>query len=158
MKRGKILFLQIAVYVIGAVVVSLCIFALPPLASYAAEKNPEYAYLQYPVLIGLYVTAIPFFIALYQALKLISYITQNKPFSVPAVKALGLIKYSAMTIGVLYVAGMIVLGTQNALHPGIAIIGLVIFFASMVIMVFSDVLQELLKNVLKIKTENDLTI
>ncbi|TCT17499.1 DUF2975 family protein [Melghiribacillus thermohalophilus] len=158
MKRGKILFLQIAVYVIGAVVVSLCIFALPPLASYAAEKNPEYAYLQYPVLIGIYVTAIPFLIALYQALKLISYITQNKPFSVPAVKALGRIKYSAMTIGVLYVAGMIVLGTQNALHPGIAIIGLVIFFASMVIMVFSDVLQELLKNVLKIKTENDLTI
>ncbi|MBO8157180.1 MAG: DUF2975 domain-containing protein [Bacillaceae bacterium] len=158
MKRGKILFLQIAIYVIGAVVFSLCIFALPPLASSAAEMYPEYAYLQYPVLIGLYVTVIPFCFALYQALKLISYITQNNPFSVPAVKALGLIKYSAMTIGVLYITGMIVLGTQNALHPGIAIIGLVIFFASMAIMAFSDVLQELLKNVLKMKTENDLTI
>ena len=53
---------------------------------------------------------------------------------------------------------MILLGTQNALHPGIAIIGLVIFFASIVIMLFTAVLQELLKNVLKIKTENDLTI
>ena len=61
-------------------------------------------------------------------------------------------------ISVLYVIGMILLGTQNALHPGIAIIGLVIFFASIVIMLFTAVLQELLKNVLKIKTENDLTI
>ena len=53
---------------------------------------------------------------------------------------------------------MILLGTQNALHPGIAIIGLVILFASTVILLFTAVLQELLKNALRIKSENDLTI
>ena len=48
-------------------------------------------------------------------------------------------------ISVLYVIGMILLLTQNALHPGIAIIGLVIFFASIVIMLFTAVLQEHIK-------------
>lgn len=48
--------------------------------------------------------------------------------------------------------------SQNALHPGIAIIGLTIIFTSVVIAVFTAVLQKLLKNVLDIKSENDFTV
>ena len=158
MKRGKVTFLKIAVFTIGIIMLSLFIFALPSLAKYSVEMNPEYTNLQYPVLIGLYLTGIPFFFALYQALKLLSYIESNNAFSELAVASLRFIKYCASMISVLYVIGMILLGTQNALHPGIAIIGLVIFFASIVIMLFTAVLQELLKNVLKIKSENDFTI
>jgi len=157
-KQGKIRFLKLAVYGIGIIILLLCILALPFLAKHAAEENPEYAHLQYPVLIGLYITAIPFFFALYQALKLLGYIENNNAFSELSVKALGLIKYCASTISILYVVGMILLAVQNALHPGIAVIGFVIFFTSVVIMIFMDVLQELLENVLKIKLENDLTI
>ena len=158
MIRGKVTFLKVVVFTIGIIMLGLFIFALPSLAKYSVEMNPEYANLQYPVLIGLYLTGIPFFLALYQALKLLSYIEKNNAFSELAVTSLRFIKYCASMISVLYVIGMILLGTQNALHPGIAIIGLVIFFASIVIMLFTAVLQELLKNVLKIKTENDLTI
>lgn len=158
MKQGKIRFLKLAVYGIGIIILLLCIFALPFLAKHAAEANPEYAHLQYPVLIGLYITTIPFFFALYQALKLLGYIENNNAFSELSVKGLALIKYCASTISILYVVGMILLAVQNALHPGIAIIGFVIFFTSVVIMIFMDVLQELLENVLKIKLENDLTI
>jgi hypothetical protein len=158
MKQGKISLLKVAVYVIGIFILGLCLFALPSLAKHSAEMNPEYAYLQYPVLIGLYVTAVPFYYALYQALKLISNIENNSAFSELAVNTLGIIKHCASTISVLYIVGMIVLGVQNALHPGIAIIGLVIVFASIIILLFTAVLQELLKNVLRIKSENDLTI
>ncbi len=42
--------------------------------------------------------------------------------------------------------------------PGIILIGLVIVFASMVIAVFSAVLQRLLKEAIDIKSENDLTV
>jgi len=42
--------------------------------------------------------------------------------------------------------------------PGVILIGMVIIFASMVIAVFAAVLQKLLKNVLDIKSENDLTV
>lgn len=158
MKQGKVTYLKIVAYVIGVIILSLCIFALPSLARHTSEVYPEYAHLKYPVLIGLYFTAIPFFFALYQALKLLGYIENHNAFSELAVNALGLIKHCASTISILYIVGMILLGTQNALHPGIAIICLVIFFTSIVIMLFTAVLQELLKNVLKIKSENDLTI
>ena len=61
MKRGKVTFLKVAVFTIGIIMLSLFIFALPSLAKYSVEMNPEYANLQYPVLIGLYLTGIPFF-------------------------------------------------------------------------------------------------
>ncbi|RSD29567.1 DUF2975 domain-containing protein [Mesobacillus subterraneus] len=158
MEQGKITLLKVAVCVIGVVILSLCVFALPSLAKDSAEMNPELAYLQYPVLIGLYLTAIPFFYALSQALKLLSYIEKNNAFSEVAVNSLGIIKYCASTISFLYVLGMIILGTQDALHPGIAILGLVIVLTSIVSMVFTAVLQQLLNNVLNLKSENDLTI
>ncbi|WP_210367443.1 DUF2975 domain-containing protein [Bacillus sp. REN3] len=158
MERGTTLFLKAAVFLIGITVLTLCIFWLPWLANDTAEMYPEFAYLQYPVLIGLYGTAIPFFIALYQALKLLNCIDHNKAFSGVSVKALKSIKYCSVTISILYAIGMIFLISQNALHPGIAIIGFLIILASVVISVFTAVLQKLLQNALDIKSENDLTV
>ena len=100
MKQGSTLFLKIAVILIGIPVLALCIFWLP--MNYAAELYPDYAYLQYPILIGVYASAIPFFFALYQALKLLSYIDKNKAFSELSVKALKNIKYCAITISIIY--------------------------------------------------------
>lgn len=158
MKQGTTIFLKIAVFLIGITVLVLCIFWLPWLANDTAEMFSEFAYLQYPVLIGLYVTAIPFFLALYQALKLLNYIENNNAFSELSVKVLKYIKYCAITISILYVIGTIFFMSQNALHPGIAIIGFTIIFTSIVIAVFTEVLQKLLKNALDIKSENDLTV
>ncbi|MBS4209518.1 DUF2975 domain-containing protein [Bacillus sp. FJAT-50079] len=158
MKQGKITFLKTTIYVIGLVILCLCVFALPSLARYSAEMNPEYAYLQYPVLIGLYLTAIPFFFALYQVLKLLNYIENNHAFSELALHALNQVKHCAVIIIILYVIGMVFLGSQNALHPGIALIGFVILFSTIVIFFFAAVLQELLKNGLTIKLENEWTI
>lgn len=158
MEQGTTLFLKITVFLIGITVLALCIFLLPWLASYTAEMYPEFAYLQYPILIGLYVTVIPFLIALYQALKLLNYIDNNNAFSELSVKSLKYIKYCAVIISILYVIGIIIVMSQNAFQPGIAIIGFTIIFTSVVIAVFTAVLQKLLKNALDIKSENDLTV
>lgn len=158
MKRGSTIFLKIAVFLIGVIVLSLCIFFLPWLANDTAEMFPEFAFLQYPVLLGLYVTTIPFFVALYQAIRLLKLIDNEDAFSESSVNSLNLIKYCAITISILYVIGFILLMSQSALHPGIAIIGFIIIFASVVIAVFAGVLQKLLRNALDIKSENDLTV
>lgn len=158
MKRGSTIFLKIAVFLIGVIVLSLCIFFLPWLANDTAEMFPEFAFLQYPVLLGLYLTTIPFFVALYQAIRLLKLIDNEDAFSESSVNSLNLIKYCAITISILYVIGSILLMSQSALHPGIAIIGFIIFFASVVIAVFAGVLQKLLRNTLDIKSENDLTV
>jgi hypothetical protein len=157
MKRGTISFLKVAIFIIGMIILVLCAW-LPGLASDAARMNPEYAYLQYPVLVGVYISVIPFFLALFQAFKLLGYIENGSAFSQLAVISLQSIKYCAIAISIIYAAGSIMLISQNALHPGIAIIGLVIIFTSLVISVFSGLLQALLSRALEIKTENDLTV
>ncbi|KZZ84694.1 DUF2975 domain-containing protein [Bacillus sp. SJS] len=158
MKQYKITFLKITIFIIGLTILSLCIFLLPNLARDAAVMDPENAYLKIPVLMGLYLTAIPFFLALYQALKILNYIKRKDAFTDLSVISLGYVRNCAIAIIVLYVIGMIMLTVLNALHPGIALLGIVIIFASLVIAVFSAILQELLRNAIQLKSENELTV
>ncbi|EEL51823.1 DUF2975 domain-containing protein [Bacillus mycoides] len=158
MKQVSTLFLKIAVMLIGIPILALCIFGLTWLANHPV--HPNYAHILYPILIIMCVSAIPFFIALYQAFQLLSYIDKNKAFSKLSVRALKNIKYCAITISILYMIGMpffyFLAEMDDA--PGIIVIGLVISFASMVIAVFAAVLQKLLKEAIDIKSENDLTV
>lgn len=160
MKPGTTIFLKIAVIFIGILVLALCIFLVPEIANYAAELYPDNAYIKYLVLIDLYATAIPFYFALYQAFKLLSYIDKNKAFSEVSVSALKNIKFCAFSISILYVIGMplfyLIAEMDDA--PGIILIGMVMIFASFVVAVFAAVLQKLLKEAIDIKSENDLTV
>jgi hypothetical protein len=158
MKRGSTLFLRMAVFLIGTPVLALAIFGITWLPKNPA--NPDYAYMLYPIVIGMYVSAIPFFVALYQAFKLLSYIDKNQAFSELSVKALKNIKICAMTISGLYlvILPFVFLVAELDDAPGLVIIGMVPVFASMVIAVFAAVLQRLLKEAIDIKSENDLTV
>lgn len=160
MNRMSTIFLKIALVLIGIPILALCIFLVPKVANYSAELFPNIAYIKYLVFIYLYVTAIPFYFALYQAFKLLSYIDKNKAFSGLSVRALKNIKYCAVTISIFYAAGMPVFYLMAEIDdaPGIIVIGLVIIFASMVIAAFAAVLQKLLKEAIDIKSENDLTV
>ncbi|MFZ3579638.1 DUF2975 domain-containing protein [Virgibacillus sp. DJP39] len=159
MKRGSTIFLKIALFLIGAPILALCIFGLPILGKEAAESNSEFAYVLYGILIVMYGSAIPFFVALYQAFKL-SYIDKNKAFSKISVKSLKNIKYCAITISGLYVVGMPLFYIFAELDdaPGVILIGMIFIFASMVIAVFAAVLQRLLQVAIDIKSENDLIV
>lgn len=158
MKRCSTIFLRIAVIFIGIPVLALCIFGLLWLAK--NPVSPDYAHILYPILIGIFVSAIPFFVALYQVLRLLSYIGKNKAFSKISIKALKNIKYCAITISILYVVMMpfVYLVAEKDDAPGLIIMGMVPIFASMVIAVFVAVLQRLLQDAIDIKSENDLTI
>ncbi|MDN7242309.1 DUF2975 domain-containing protein [Planococcus sp. N028] len=160
MDRGSTLFLKAAILFIGIPVLAVCIFGLSrlhPDSPYWAL--PELANLQYPILIGMYLAMIPFFIALYQTLKLLSYIDRNEAFSESSVKALKNIKYCAIAISILYVLEMpfLYLLTKADDAPGI-LIGLFVIFASLVVAVFAAVLQRLLQDAIQIKAENDLIV
>ncbi|MDF2890800.1 MAG: hypothetical protein K0R80_1167 [Clostridia bacterium] len=158
MKRGTTIFLKMAVILIGIPVLVLCIFGLPWLANNPA--NPAYAHILYPIVVGMYATVIPFYIALYQAFRLLGYIDKNEAFSKLSVKALKNIKKCAVTISVLYVViiPFVFLLAELDDAPGLIIMGMVPIFASMVIAVFAAVLQRLLQEAIDIKSENDLTV
>ena len=160
MKRGTTLFLRIAVFLIGTPVLALCIFGLPILAKEATENNSEFAYVLYGILAVMYASAIPFFVALYQAFKLLSYIDKNKAFSEISVKALKNIKFSAITISGLYVVGapfFFIFGQLDD-APGVVLLVMLFIFAPLVIAVFAAVLQRLLQEAIDIKSENDLIV
>lgn len=159
MKR-ETLFLKVAVILIGIPILALCIFLVPEIANFAANLFPDQVYMKYLVFIDLYATAIPFYFALYQAFKLLSYIDKNIAFSELSVTALKNIRNCAMIISSLYVVGMplFYLLAEADDAPGIIPIGIVMIFASVVVAVFAAVLQKLLKHAIDIKSENDLTI
>lgn len=159
MKR-ETLFLKLAVILMGIPILALCIFVVPGIGNFAAELYPEMTFLKYLVLLNMYAAAIPFYFALYQTFKLLSYIDKNNAFSERSVKVLKNIKYCAVLISGLYVAGMPLyyLMAERDDAPGIIVIGLIIVFASMVIAVFAAVLQKLLTSAIEIKTENELTV
>ncbi|RVT60318.1 DUF2975 domain-containing protein [Niallia taxi] len=160
MNQVSTLFLKIAVIFIGLPILALCIFVVPEIGRYAGELLSNITYIKYFVISFFYVSAIPFFIALYQAFKLLIFIDKNKAFSELSVKALKVIKYCAIIISGLFVIAMplfyFVADADDA--PGVIIIGLVIIFASMIIAVFAAVLQRLLQEAIEIKSENDLTV
>jgi hypothetical protein len=158
MKHGSTLFLKIALFLIGTPVLTLCILGFVWLPKNPA--NPDYAPLLYPIVIGMYIAAIPFFVALYQAFKLLTFIDKNQAFSELSVRALKNIKFCAITISSLFVVLLpfvfLVADLDDA--PGLIILGMVPIFGSMVIAVFAAVLQRLLREAIDIKSENDLIV
>lgn len=158
--RRETMFLKISVFLIGIPVLALCIFVLPLIAKDAAESSTKMAYVLYGILIVMYVSVIPFLLALFQALKLLSYIDSNNAFSELSVKALKNIKNCATIISLLYVVGLPLFYVVGEVDdaPGVILIGMSFIFAPMVVTVFAAVLQKLLKNAIDIKNDNDLMI
>ncbi len=154
------LFLRMSVILIGIPVLALCIFLVPEIADYAAKLSSGATYVKYLVFLDLYASAIPFYFALYQTLRLLNYIDKNTAFSELSIRALKNIKYCAVLFSILYMAAtpIFYLMAESSDAPGILAIGLAIIFASLVIAVFSAVLQRLLKQAIDIKSENDFTV
>jgi hypothetical protein len=163
MKQGSTIFLKLALFLIGLPVLALCIFLLPQLAIEAFEHakiGEVLAYVVFGILLVMYVSAIPFYMALYQAFNLLSYIDKNEAFSEISVIALQKIKKYAFTISGLYALALplVFIIAQWDDAPGLVVVGMVIVGASLVIAVFAAVLQRLLQEAINIKSENDLTV
>lgn len=133
---------------------SLCLFVLP--AGFMSDQTEYYR----PIIAGLYVAALPFFFALYQALKLLGFIDKHEAFSQASVDSLKTIKYCALSISGLFSAGSpyIFYAADRDDAPGVLALALVIIGASLVIAVFAALLQKLLQNAIDLKAENDLTV
>lgn len=158
MKQGTTIFLKLAVLLIAVPILALCIFGIPWLAK--NPVNPIYAGALYPIVIIMYVSVIPFIVALYQAFRLLSYIDKNEAFSLISVRSLKTIKYCAIVISSLYFVMLpfVYVVAEKDDAPGLILMGMVPILASLVIAVFSAVLQRLLQEAIDIKSENDLVV
>ncbi|HCX63661.1 MAG TPA: DUF2975 domain-containing protein, partial [Eubacteriaceae bacterium] len=145
MKISSTLFLKISIILIGLPVLALALLALPRLFSHPI--NRQYAYVIYPIIIGLYATSIPFYIALFQSYQLLKCIEVKNAFSIFSLKALKNIRSCAIAISIIYAGIMpFVYGlAEKDDAPGLIIMGMVPLFASLVVAVFSALLQKLMQ-------------
>lgn len=158
MKRYSTLFLKLALIIVGIPVLLFCIYGVYWLLNHTVK--PEYQYILYPIVIVIYFSVIPFYIAVFHAFKLLCYIDHNNAFSQLSVKALKNITFCAFSFSALYVTIMpfIYVLAEKDDSPGLIIIGMIPTFASLVIAVFAAVLQKLFEEAFEIKSENDLTV
>ncbi|WP_408629722.1 DUF2975 domain-containing protein [Alkaliphilus flagellatus] len=63
-----------------------------------------------------------------------------------------------MSVTVLYIIGIFYLSIENALPPGLFLLGLIIILVAFIISIFVAVLKALLIKVVETKNENDFTI
>ncbi|SDC42129.1 Protein of unknown function [Terribacillus halophilus] len=135
-------------FLIGTVIVLLSIFCLPSMADTLVQQNPAFAFLRTPLLFGTYVTLIPFLLALLGAWRII-----RTGFSMNACKSLTHIKWHAILIAGIYVAGIIFLLLHHVLHPGKAVIGISILLICLGIAKFAVFLHRLFLQALSWKAE-----
>ena len=116
-------------------------------------------YFKDPFLAYAYIASIPFFVALYQAFKVLGYAGQNKVFSQAAVKALRTIKYCAIAIiGFVAIGEIFIVFGNTDDRPGGVFMGILITFGSIVIATAAAMFERILQNAVDIKSENELTV
>ncbi len=158
MKKSSTMFLQIVIVLVGIGALALLLWE-PHLEGVNAHKAFFDVYLD-PFMALVYIGSIPFFVALYQAIKVLGYAGQNKVFSQPAVNALRTIKYCALAIiGFVVLEEIFIMLTHGSDDAaGGVMMGVFITFGSIVIATAAAVFERTLQSAVDIKSENDLTV
>ena len=163
MKRGSTIFLKVVIVLIG--IVTLAVMIRFPLTEGRAVNLDLFSIYSDPFIVYGDLASIPFFVALYQAFKLLGYIGQNKVFSLNSVKALRTIKYCAIALSILIVMAAIYIRLSFSVKSvtdddpaGFIAVAIVTTFISIVIAAAAAVFERLLQNAIDIKSENELTV
>jgi len=156
-KRGSTAFLQAVLVLIGIAVLAFLLWE-PHVEGVNAHAT--FFELYFDVFVAYaYVASIPFFVALYQAFKVLGYARRNQVFSQDAVKALRTIKYCALAlIGFVAVSILFMIHGDRDDRPAGVFMRLLITFPSIVVATEAAMFERILQNAVDIKSENDLTV
>ena len=160
MKKSSTVFLQVVIVLIGIGALVLLLWE-PQLEGRNAHATLFEIYFKDPFLACVYIGSVPFFVALYQAVKVLGYAGQNKIFSQGAVNALRTIKYCAIVLGLLIVlAGLYIriFHAEGDDPAGFLAMCIATTFVSIVIATVAAMFERILQNAVDIKSENDLTV
>jgi len=157
MNRSATIFLQIVIVVVGIAVLAFLLWE-PHVEGVNARATLFEMYLDLFIAYA-YLASIPFFVALYQAFKLLGYARQNRVFSHEAVKALRTIKYCALAmIGFVAVSVIFMIHGERDDRPAGVFMRMLITFPTIVVAAAAAMFERILQNAVEIKAENDLTV
>ena len=153
MKRSSTIFLQVVIVALGIGALALMLWE-PHIEGRNAHATLFEIYFKDPFLALVYAGSIPFFIALYQAFKVLGYVGRNKVFSPEVVKALRTIKYCALAIiGFVVVEEIVIMLMNNgdSDNPGAPIfMGVLITFPSIVVAAAAAMFERILQNAVEV--------
>jgi hypothetical protein len=158
MNRRSTIFLQVVIVLVGIGALALMLWE-PHIEGRNVHATLFQIYFQDPFLAYAYIASIPFFVALYQAFKVLGYARQNKVFSQEAVKALRTIKYCALAIiGFVAVSVIFMIFGDLDDRPAGVFMRILITFPSIVVATAAAMFERILQNAVDKKSENDLTV
>jgi hypothetical protein len=157
MKRSSTIFLQIVIVLIGISALSFMLWE-PHIEGRNAHATLFEIYFKDPFLAYVYIASIPFFVALYQAFKVLGYAGQNKLFSQAAVKSVRIMKYCALSIIVFVAVSVIFMpfSDPDDRPPGV-VMRVLIAFGAIVAATTAAVFERTFQNAAGIESEKDLT-
>jgi len=156
MKKASILFLQ-GVILLIVIVAIVILIRFPSTEGRAKNLDTFSIYTDLFILYG-YATSIPFFFALYNTLKLLRLIGQNKAFSSSTIIILRTIKYCAIALSILIVmAGIYIRIFHNKNDDPAGFLAICILTTLITLIVFTvvSVFEKIVKNGVDIKSENE---
>ncbi|MBK7094736.1 MAG: DUF2975 domain-containing protein [Saprospiraceae bacterium] len=159
MKRISIIFLQAVIVLTG--IAALVILVWFPLTEGRATNLDLFTIYADPFILYGYAASIAFFVALFNAFRLLGYIGQNEVFSTNSVKALKNIKYCSILLSILImVAGLFIMLTHNKEDDpaGFLAICFLTTFVAVVVATAAAIFEKILQNAVDLKSENDLTV
>ena len=157
MKRSSAVFLQTVIVLIGIGALAFLIFE-PHVEGANAHATLFQMYFNFFCAYA-YIASIPFFVALYQAFKVLGYAGRNKVFSQEAVKALRTIKYCALAmVGFVAVSVIFMIGGDRDDRPAGVFMRILITFPSIIVATAAAMFERVLQNAVDMKSENDLTV
>jgi hypothetical protein len=160
MKRGPTIFLQVVIALFAILVLGLLLWE-PQLEGRNVNATQFEIYFKDPFLAYIYLAFVPFFVGVYQVIRLLGYARRNEIFSERSVRSLQIIKFCAIAVAVFFLGAeayifIFVRGTDDV--AGGVMMGLFFIFVSVVIATGAGVFERILQNAVDIKTENDLTV
>lgn len=160
MTKGSAIFLRVVIVLVGLVALAVLLWE-PHLEGRNAHATVFQIYFNDPFLAYIYTASIAFFVALYQAFRLLGQVGRGQVFSEASVKALRTIKYCAMALVGFFVGALayifIVVRGEDDVAGGV-MMGLVLIFVSAVVATAAAVFERTLQSAVALKSENDLTV
>ena len=146
MKRTELaLLLKGLAIIAGGMALVLCGPVAASIGERIAQQNPEFRFLFWPCLIFLWITAVPFYVALGYAWKIFNEIAGNHSFCLQNALRLKRISVLALIDTLLYVGVVIVLLAVQILHPGILLLVLIIMMVGAAVSAASAALSHLVE-------------
>ncbi|MES2087823.1 MAG: DUF2975 domain-containing protein [Patescibacteria group bacterium] len=160
MKKSSTILLQVVIVLIGLGALAFMLWE-PHIEGRNVNATLFQIYFNDPFLACAYTASIAFFVALYQAFKLLGYIGKNKIFSINSVRALQIIRYCAITL-VAFALGaeayLFVFQRGKDDIAGGVFMGLLIIAISGLGASVAAMFERILQKAVDIKSENDLTV